>query len=67
MAMYGGNVVGAKAIWNTRTGYHAQFYGGPLIGGIPDPMDVRDDAPTTAEVSASTRKKSKSGNGDFDE
>ena len=57
MSKYGGSQVGKKAIWNVTTGYHHQFYGGPIIGGVPDRMDVEDGAPTTAEASAASGKK----------
>ena len=63
MSMYGGSVVGQKAIWGCKTGYHAQYYGGPVIGGVPDRMDVEDGAPTTAEASGA-RKKGKGGPSD---
>jgi hypothetical protein len=59
MSIYGGSVAGQKAIWNCKTGFHAQYYGGPLIGGVPDPMDVQDGAPTTAEINATHASKKK--------
>lgn len=63
MSRYGGSIVGKQAIWNVTTGYHASYYGGPLIVGVPDRMDVEDGAPTTAEASTaqggSSKKKGK--------
>jgi hypothetical protein len=57
MSKYGGSIVGKSAIWNVTTGYHSSYYGGPLIAGVPDRMDVEGDAPTTAEASAAAGKK----------
>ena len=67
MSIYGGSIAGAKTIWTCKTGYHAQYYGGPLIGGVPDPMDVRDGAATTAEVNAAGAGKKKGKGGPVDD
>ena len=66
MSLYGGSTVGAKAIWTCATGYHAQYYGGPLIVGVPIPMDVQEGAPSVEEAAPSAGKK-KSGMVDLDD
>lgn len=52
MGKYGGTVVeesNTASIWQTATGYHSQYYGGPTIGGVSVLSENGDPKPKADE------------------